>query len=91
MNEVVAAIAGAWEAHLGAEVARERARDVATILLLGESPLTPERVSDTLARCFVRAAHPMYGGRRLSGSTVVDAVNDAIDALADHYAPGDLR
>lgn len=81
-SEVVAAITVAWEPFLGAELAEERARDVATILIAGSEPLTPERVSDVLTRCFLRASQPMYGGKRLSGSSVIDAVNDAIEALA---------
>lgn len=80
--EVVAVLKDAWAPFLGHELAEERARDAATILIAGDRPLTPERVSDVLTSCFVRASQPMYGGKRFSGSTVIDAVNDAIEALA---------
>jgi hypothetical protein len=79
MEAVVRSIADAWEPYLGAVLAEERARDAATVLMVSE--LSPEHVADTLTRCFLRATQPPYSVRRFSGSTVVDAVQAAVDAL----------
>ena len=83
---VVSIIADAWAPYLGRQLAEERARDAATILLL-KPDLGPKEVADTLTRCFFRVVREPYN-LNLSGSTVIDAVNDAIEALADHAAPG---
>jgi hypothetical protein len=81
VEAVVRLIADAWEPYLGPELAEERARDAATVLVAGKE-LSEEHVASTLTRCFLRAMRPPYNRPRMSGSMVVDAVQAAIEALA---------
>jgi hypothetical protein len=74
------AIRDAWEPFLGSEIAEERARNAAAALLSHEEP-SDEATRETLSRAFTMASLPIYGGVKLSGSTVMDAVHAAEEAL----------
>jgi hypothetical protein len=82
VNEPWQILAAAWEPYLGADSAEERARNAAT-LLMREEPLTEEEMVSILTRTVAMAVSPTYGGHRLSGSMIVDAVQAALTALAE--------
>jgi hypothetical protein len=74
-------IAEAWTPHLGPQIAEERARNAA-MCLRGHDVMTEEVTADVLTRSIMMARLPTYGGVKLSGSTIIDAVNAATEALA---------
>ena len=74
-------IRDAWEPHMGPEIASERARNAAQAIRLHGKEPHRDRVVDTLTRCFVSAQFSIYGGLTVSGSTIIDAVNDVMDLI----------
>jgi hypothetical protein len=81
---IVDIIADEWEPFVGSDVARERARNAAT-LLHGRALTrgTSLRTREILMHSLVQATLPHYGGVKLNDSTMVDAVNAAAQALED--------
>lgn len=79
-------MASAWEPFLGVSVAEERARNVATILI-HKDMLDEEQILDVLTRALLMARLPQYGSANLNGSTLTDAVNAAVTALAALATP----
>lgn len=73
-------IRDAWEPFLGLEIAEERARNAA-VLLSEEEEVSEEATRTTLSRSLLMATLPTYGGLKLSGSTIMDAVHAAEEAL----------
>lgn len=74
-------IRDAWTPYMGEGVATERARGAAQALMLHGDRDAEERARITLTRCFASAQLKLYGGLKFSGSTIVDAVNDALDTI----------
>jgi hypothetical protein len=75
------AIRDAWEPFLGPQIAEERARNAA-LLLASDEETSEEAIRTTLSRSLLMATLPTYGGVKLSGSTIMDAVLAAEEALS---------
>jgi len=83
-SELVRIITEAWEPYLGARIAEERTRNA--VMVLQSYPMneqTPDMIRDVLMHAIVQAKLPLYGGVSISDSALVDAIEDAVQAIVD--------